>query len=287
MGAGRPLGARAVSPAPDPLARALPGARPAGASTRARHVDLLHGLANLVPFASRRAEDGGGAARHHLAPLPEALPDRFGAAALVKRLWLAAARAAPTACSGSPPPRGEDFAETIGAGPRAGGRHAARGAPIASGRSPRLPSPSCVPGWASGPGRSCCACAQKRAAQESDGARAGAGAARARRRAAGDPGAPDGVRGRAARAGRRPGDRGPRAPARLGRTRRTSRVCTGPRPASRCPSLMEGFGLPVLEAMRRELPWPARTGPPCARSRATLRCSSTPRIPPRSLRRSG
>ena len=102
------------------------------------------------------------------------------------------------------------------------------------------------------------------------------------------PGLPDPARGRAARAGRRGSastatscwpawlaGRGPRGPLRAGRR------------ASSSPRCYEGFGLPVLEAMARGVPG-RLLGPLVARprSRATRRCSSTPRTPGAIRRRS-
>ena len=59
----------------------------------ARHLDLLHGLANLVPFASPGLKTVVTLLDITWLHYPEALPDRFRGA-LAKRLWLASARRA-------------------------------------------------------------------------------------------------------------------------------------------------------------------------------------------------
>ena len=89
---------------------------------------------------------------------------------------------------------------------------------------------------------------------------------------------PHPVRGGATRAGRRARRRRRRALPRLGRGEELEALYA----LADCfvfPSLYEGFGLPVLEAMAAGSRSPARTAPRCPRSPATPRCSST-----RSLR---
>ena len=98
------------------------------------------------------------------------------------------------------------------------------------------------------------------------------------------PGYPTPHEARAARA--RGGAR--RASATCASSTGSRRGARGPLRAGRgavvLPSLYEGFGLPVLEAMAAACRWRARIAARCRRWRATPRCCSTPRTRPRSRR---
>ena len=63
--------------------------------------------------------------------------------------------------------------------------------------------------------------------------------------------------------------------ARLGRRRRARRPAQRRARAMAFPTLAEGFGLPVLEAMSRAFPCSPPTSPCCGRSAATPPCGST------------
>jgi glycosyltransferase involved in cell wall biosynthesis len=74
-------------------------------------VDVVHGLANVVPFAAPRVKTVVTLLDITWLHYPEALPDRFRGAA-IKRLWLASARRADRVLALSQAAR-EDFATTI------------------------------------------------------------------------------------------------------------------------------------------------------------------------------